>query len=247
MSGTCTIIIGAAQHLEALKQRAGNDTEVLTFSDDHALAALAAITSRRPQVVTLERLFAVTSRGAALINRVKADPSLAATEIRIVSHDGTYSRVSPRRGQSGGQSVSPKGPVPDSSQAQPTAAPQRRTAVVPSAPGAGATAAPLDNRGTRRDERFRINEGTEVQLDGGLAKLIDLSVRGAQIISQQQLKPQQRVRLILADNLGSVRVNAAVAWTLFQMPDGISQYRAGIEFKDAETKAIEAFCMRHKV
>jgi hypothetical protein len=237
MSGTCTIIIAAAQHLDALKQRAGSDTEVLTFTDDHVLAALAAIRSKRPQVVTLERLFAVTSRGAALINRVKADPSLAAAEIRIVSHDGSYSRVSPRRGQM----ASPKVPGPETLQPQPTAAPE-----APATP-AQSGASPLDNRGTRRAHRFRMTEGTEVQLDGGLAKIIDLSVRGAQIMSSQQLKPQQRVRVILADNLGSVRVNAAVAWALLEMTNGISQYRAGVEFKDAETKAIEAFCIRHKV
>src|SRR5436190_12761980 len=96
MSVTCTVIIGGAQHLDSLKQRAG-DGDVLTFTDDNVLAALAAITAKRPQIVTLERLFAATSRGAALINRVKADPALGSVEIRIVSHDGSYSRVSPRR------------------------------------------------------------------------------------------------------------------------------------------------------
>src|SRR4051812_18810142 len=100
MSGTVTVIIGAAQHLDTLKRRAEGDSEVLAFSDEDALAAIAAIRKRRPQFITLERLFAATSRGAALIDRVKADPLLASAEIRIVSHDGSYSRVSARRGSS---------------------------------------------------------------------------------------------------------------------------------------------------
>jgi archaeosine-15-forming tRNA-guanine transglycosylase len=47
-------------------------------------------------VVTLERFFAMTPRGAALINRVKADPKLESVEIRVLSHDSDYSRVVPR-------------------------------------------------------------------------------------------------------------------------------------------------------
>ncbi len=86
--------------LPALKARAtvdgAGDNEFLTFADADALHALEAITKRRPAVVALERLFAATPRGAALINRVKADPSLRGSEIRVVSHDSDYVRVSPR-------------------------------------------------------------------------------------------------------------------------------------------------------
>jgi hypothetical protein len=41
-------------------------------------------------------MFAVTPRGAALINRIKADPSLRDSEIRVLSHDSDYQRVVPR-------------------------------------------------------------------------------------------------------------------------------------------------------
>jgi hypothetical protein len=70
--------------------------ELLEFSHLDALSALQAITKRRPQVVALERLFAMTARGAALINRIKADPSLREAEIRVLAHDSDYSRVVPR-------------------------------------------------------------------------------------------------------------------------------------------------------
>lgn len=137
MSELCTVVIGATQHLDALKKRVGTDSEVLSFSDTDALAALEAIATKRPQVVALERMFAATSRGASLINRIKADPSLASAEIRVVSHDGAYSRVSPRR-------AAPAATVPEAAETT-TAAPP---------PG-------LDYRGTRRAPRFRMIEGTE--------------------------------------------------------------------------------------
>jgi hypothetical protein len=93
----CTVLIGASDLLPTLRERAASDdSEVLTFTDTQALGALQAITKRRPQVVALERLFAMTSRGAALINRIKADPALRESEIRVIAHNSDYSRVVPR-------------------------------------------------------------------------------------------------------------------------------------------------------
>jgi hypothetical protein len=94
----CTVVIAAPHHLAALKARlAAPDTEHLEFSDTDALRALQAITKKKPAVVAFERLFAATPRGAALINRIKSDPALKGTEIRVVAHDSDYMRVSPRK------------------------------------------------------------------------------------------------------------------------------------------------------
>jgi hypothetical protein len=225
MSEPCTVIIGAPQLLDALRERAGGEGEVLTFGDQEALKALETITARRPQVITFERLFAATSRGAALINRIKADPALQHVEIRVVSHDGSHSRVSPRRGKAN------------------TAASAGNAAALP-APSA---AAPLDYRGTRRAQRYRMVAGTEVQVDGVSAEVVDLSVIGAQIVSASTLRPQQRVRITLADDSGVVRINGAVAWASFEIPKSTPRYRAGIEFTDAHAAAVDAFCKRHQL
>jgi PilZ domain len=92
-----TVIIGAAELLPALKERAASvNGDVLAFSDAEALRALEAITRLKPTVIALERLFAVTPRGAALINRIKADPSLRASEIRVLEHNSDYVRIVPR-------------------------------------------------------------------------------------------------------------------------------------------------------
>jgi hypothetical protein len=92
------VIVAAADLLPSLKERtaAVNGELLLTFSDADALLAFQTIMQRRPQVVALERLFAVTPRGAALINRIKADPTLRDAEIRVVAHNSDYTRIVPR-------------------------------------------------------------------------------------------------------------------------------------------------------
>jgi hypothetical protein len=226
MPGACTVVIGSAALLDDLRRQIRDGGDILAFADSETLTALEVIVDRRPRAVTLERLFAATSRGAALINRVKADPSLTETEIRIVSHDGTYARVSPRR------SAAPPQPAP-------VAEPQTAAVEVAVAPPV------IDFRGTRRAPRMQMAEGTEAQVDGAPATLVDLSTIGAQIISPAPLKPQQRVRMVLSDALAVVKLSASVAWASFEIPKGVSQYRAGVEFVDGQPDAIEAFCSRH--
>jgi hypothetical protein len=93
---SCTVVIGATDLLPALQERAGSlNGEVLAFSDAEALRALDTITKRRPTVIVLERLFSVSPRGTALINRIKADFSLRQSEIRVFAHDSDYTRVVP--------------------------------------------------------------------------------------------------------------------------------------------------------
>jgi len=93
---TCTVLIGSGELLPRLKDRTGGDAtdEVLAFTDVDALRALEAITERKPTVVAIEKEFAGTPRGGALINRIKADPTLTACEIRIVSPDAEPVKVS---------------------------------------------------------------------------------------------------------------------------------------------------------
>jgi hypothetical protein len=69
------VLIASPECLPALKERE-NLSDVLAFTDAEALRALETVTRQRPEVVILERQFAGTSRGAALINLIKADPSL---------------------------------------------------------------------------------------------------------------------------------------------------------------------------
>jgi PilZ domain len=221
-----TVLIAAPEHLQALKEH--GFSEALAFSDADALKALEAITREKPPAVVLERLFAATSRGAALIKRIKADPSLTGCEIKIVSHDG--------------KPLTPK--------KKKEAAPAAATAVAEPpapAPPAAAPAAPLDQRGTRRAPRFTVASGIEVTIDGKPAALINLSVVGAQVVSPTILKPNQRVRMTLPDPDGPIRLMAGVAWAAFEMPKSGPVYRAGIEFYDAEAGNLERFIDANKI
>jgi hypothetical protein len=90
-----TVIVAAPEYLPALQEQ-GDFGDALAFTDADALKALEAITRDRPNVIALERAFAATSRGAALIKRIKADPKLRTCEIRIVSHEGESEAVVPQ-------------------------------------------------------------------------------------------------------------------------------------------------------
>lgn len=204
-------MVAASELLPSLRERAAEiDGELLMFSDADALSALQTIVTRRPQVVALERMFAVTPRGAALINRIKADPSLRDAEIRVVAHNSDYRRIIPR-------AAPPSGPA-------------------------------LDQRGTRRAPRFKITDSATAMLDGISGTVIDLSTVGAQVVAPGGLKPNQRIAMGLVDATATLRFNASVAWTSFEMsPAGAPRYRAGINFEDADPAAVDAFMKRHKL
>src|SRR6187401_3711653 len=92
MSAAALVI--AAEHLmPALRERIKVEGEIITFADTEPIQALQTIMEQRPGLVVLERLFAATPRGAALINRIKTDPQVSQAEIRVMSHTGDYTRV----------------------------------------------------------------------------------------------------------------------------------------------------------
>ena len=219
------VLIAEPDQLDALRARS-EYTDAQAFTDAETPAALEAIITGRPDIVAIERLFAKKSRGAALINRIKADTSLDTVEIRIVSSDSGASKPSGR----GGSSVA------------------KDTIAAATEKGGGtatAVAAPpaaLDQKGTRRAQRFKIIEGIEVLIDGNPAMLVDLSTVGAQVVSGTLLKPNQRVRLSFLENAKQVRFSAGVAWSAFELPKAGPRYRAGIEFFDADPDAVGRFC-----
>lgn len=85
-----TVLIAPAEHLAGLQEQRGLKG-ANAFADTDAHTALEVITRERPQIIALERDFATSRRGVAFMNRIKADPSLTATEVRIV-----FSRRAPR-------------------------------------------------------------------------------------------------------------------------------------------------------
>jgi hypothetical protein len=211
-----TVLIASPEHLNVLKDRS-DLAEAQAFPDAEALRALEVITRQRPSVVALERLFAATSRGTALINRIKADPALSGCEIRIVTHDGPAAAPP----------AAPVNPAPAASGATPAPAP-----------------VPIAQRGTRRALRTPVAGTVEVLVDGNPVALVDVSVIGAQVLSPSILRPNQRIRVTLPDPGRPIRVIAGVARASFEMPKAGPRYRAGIEFFDADATAVGSWVAR---
>ena len=212
------VLIGPAETLPGLKERLDPKAEVQEFTDSEALEALDHIIRTKPGIIAMQDDFADTSRGTALINRIKDDPSLSACEVRVLAPDASKSRVAAKRA-TGGATV----------------------AVADAKPA-------LDVKGTRRAPRIRIKDGVEVAVDGNPAALVDLSTVGAQVVSPTVLKPNQRVRILMGDGKAAIKCNGAVAWAAFEMPKGMpTRYRAGIDFgATADAGSVDTFAKKNK-
>ncbi len=236
------VVIAAANLMPALQERLASEGELLGFADTEPIQALQAILEQRPALIVLERLFAATPRGAALINRIKTDPQLANAEVRVMSHTGDYSRQVAKP-----QKTEPPGPPP--APAAHGGTPGTATATAPSATVVEATPRPLDWHGTRRAQRHRVRPGVEIQVDGNPASVVDLSVVGVQVLSATVLRPNQKVRLSIPNEEFVMRFRGAVAWAKFELPKPTEapRYRAGVEFADADAEALEEFCAKVKL
>lgn len=227
-----TVLIGATDVMPALREQLEGGVDALSFADSEPLEALKAITAHRPPLIVLERLFAATPRGAALINRIKSDPLLTHVEVRVVSHTGDYVRT-----------VSRPAPVAPVIQAVSIALPTREAEAAP------APANPLDWHGTRRAPRVRVRNDVQIQLDGNAAQVVDLSVIGAQALCSRSLRPDQKIRVAITSENEVRRFRASVAWARFELarPPQQPHYRVGVEFVDADADWLLLFCEKVKV
>jgi hypothetical protein len=215
------VLIGPADALPSLQERLDPSAEVQTFNDSEALEALDHIIRTKPVLVAIEDEFSGSSRGLALINRIKDDSTLAGVEVRVMAQNAAQNRVAIKRNshKSGSHAVA-------------VVEPKKA----------------LDQRGTRRALRSRIKDGVEIAVDGNPAALIDLSTAGAQVVSSTVLKPNQRVRVVMGDGRAAVKCSGAVAWASFEMPKGLpTRYRAGIDFGTATDGAnVDRFAQKHR-
>ena len=230
------LVIAAQNLMSSLRERLDVEGECLEFSDTEPIQALQAIIEQRPGLIVLERLFAATPRGAALINRIKSDPQLGSCEVRVMSHTGDYTRqvVKPAPVEAASVGHSPAG----------GGQPSGGSVATEEAPR------PLDWHGTRRAPRHRVRDGVEIQLDGNPAVVVDLSSVGAQVISATVLRPNQKVRISLPSDEFVMRFRGSIAWAKFELPKPPArapQYRAGVEFTDSDPAALESFCERNKL
>jgi hypothetical protein len=122
------------------------------------------------------------------------------------------------------------------------------TTSAPDATPIPVAASPIVCVNTRRVPRFPVLDPLAVVVDGKPINLVDMSVMGAQVVSQPILRPNQKLKITLPDEGDEVLcVTAFVAWACFEKPHSApaAQFRAGMEFTDAAAQALEAYCRRH--
>ena len=220
MAGSSVVLIVAEDEVQAVKNAPGFEKDIRVFADTDAIKALQLITRDRPRVVVLGRAFTDTDRGAALVNAIRTDHALVNTQIRVLGQSSDYLHLISRRAEAG------------------------------LAPGTAVPGEPLpaDYLGTRKARRFRMDAAVEVRLHGKPTTLVDLSATGAHVVGLITLRPHQRVRLSLVDSEQDLNIAASVVCALFEPTPGDSppRYRAGVQFIDADPKAIEDLSFRHR-
>lgn len=225
MANDTTIVVADAGRLNAIRDGMPVPGRALHYTTGNVAAALESIRSYRPKLVAVDALWAQTPPGAAFIDRVERLAILEG-DIRLVARLEGRWVTTPRK--------IAVGVTPPAVAAAPAIAP---------APPAIVTAAAIS---TRRVPRFLVRDSLDAVVESGSASLVDISVLGAQVVSQPVLRPNQKVKIALPDTGDMLHVMAQVAWSTFEKPPvAEARYRAGLEFTGAAQQALEAYRLRH--
>jgi hypothetical protein len=95
----------------------------------------------------------------------------------------------------------------------------------------------------RRAPRYAVPSACEALVNGASTALVDVSVAGAQLISSEVLRPAQQVRVVLAGESDGIKLQGAIAWSMFERSreTGTTYYRIGVEFADPEPQVLEGY------
>lgn len=104
------------------------------------------------------------------------------------------------------------------------------------------TSRTLDRAGTRQAVRYPMNRRA-VAVNGDRGELIDLSVSGLQVQIAARLRPLKVARVVLPDV--DIRLQGTVAWAIAVPSDGSIQYRAGVEFVNADKNQLMTYCEKY--
>ena len=215
MEGPSIVIIARPGDTPGLQKLLAHDGAIQVFPDSESLRAIEVIAERPPRIVVLDQAFVATARGAALVARIKAEPHLAAIQVRVLTEDEDHT---------------------------PTLL-AHHTVVAEPAVLKGSL--PLEHWGTRDATRIPMSGLLELTVDGNPCQLIDLSHTGAQVVVATRLRPDQRVRMVLRAGATEMRCRAVVAWSNLESAGGTMQYRAGVTFVDPDMATIDALCKRY--
>lgn len=210
------VIIGPAETLPALRERLDSGAELHAFTDAEALEALDHIFRYRPSIIVLEHDFSSSSRGVALVNRIKHDPGLATCEVRVLAHDSALNRVASRRSPPGSVAI-----------AEPPVHLDHR----------GTRRAPRIRIGDGVEVLVDGNPTTLVDLSIVGAQVVSVSVLKP---NQRVRLALSDARGVIRCNGAIVWASFEMPKGL------PTRYRAGIEFKSADAEALSGYAERHR-
>ena len=101
----------------------------------------------------------------------------------------------------------------------------------------------------RRAPRYPVPPGSALVVNGETASLVNVSTRGAQLVSPAAFRPSQPVRIALPNGSEAIRLHGAVAWSAFELAGGAAQscYRIGLEFAQAKPEILRLYCQEHGI
>ena len=82
----------------------------------------------------------------------------------------------------------------------------------------------------RNAARFEVPFDKWVTAGGVTARLVDLSLTGAQVTSSAVLRPNERLNLVLNHDGRIFRLAGVIAWSNLEFKNGQPRYRAGLKF-----------------
>jgi len=226
-----TVVIATTARMPLIQSAALFSGRVIRFTDNKLSAAFESIQLNHPKLVAIEAPFAQTPSGQAFIERVEKLGVRGSTIQLIVQTNGRWA-TAPYVGDPAAPAAADK-PGAD------------RKPVVAAA--AGISAPPVKGANTRRAQRFKVLESLDAVVENRQANLVNISILGAQVVSQPALRPNDNVKIALPDANDTLRLTAQVAWATFEQAPKTNEtyYRAGMAFTDAAKEILEDYCRRH--
>src|SRR4051812_7260880 len=214
-----TVVVADPQRMAAIRDGMPTPGRVLRYPTSNLSSVYESIRANQPGLLIIDSVFLQTPAGHGFVERIQ---QLALP--KLVLQGAVFDR--------GRWMMAPIDAPPPA-----PAVPQNQRVVAVRDTG-------LE---TRRVPRFLVQDISEAMAEGTSIRVVNLSVLGAQIISQPVMRPSQKLKVGLPDASTTLHLTASVAWSVFekQPTEPAPHFRVGMEFSDAAKEALEDYLKRH--
>lgn len=233
MASDITVVVADESRMAAIRSGLAISGRVVCFPTNKVAAAWESIQLNHPKLIAVEALFGETPQGRTFMERVEGLEIRGSAIQLIVRGNGNWA-TTPYIGQSPAVEATTRNAAGTDG-----AMPIIQTAI----------AVPKASANTRRAQRFQVLDPLTAIVEGADVAVVNLSVIGAQVVTQSILRPAQTVKIELPNSEEALQLIAAVAWSTLEQakPSLEVYYRAGMEFTNAATRTLEEYCRQHCV